>query len=593
MAKILSKRNSLITLQIQKDTVRTEKLDGKTYLVSPVVPIVEGVHNREFISYEELTVFPEMWDGRPLPIDHPQDSDGNPITAGSPEVMESSVVGFLFRVQAREDIRGISGEIWVDLEKAQKVPGGDEVIKRLNEGSQLEVSTAYYTLTDNVPGEWMHPVTKKVEKYTGSQFQIRPDHLALLPFDLGACSWKDGCGAPRTNSDASDAPLESKVTEGQKMPDTKSLTVNGKQLGRALAAAISAHVGADGTTNSIINRLAVAADISVAKVTDVIEGRMDFAPRTWLQVFAAVLDVDAWEFYYASSNDNTDLRYSQNGTEKVAANADSEKSQENISEEKGDAVTTSHNGEVKAKTCGPCSKSLKAKVLTALQSVGLLPDDAVEETPQEPAPEAKVIENEDKAKMDIKVKIDALIASGKFAENQRGLLETMNADQLALLEPKAETPVETKSEAAPAVNAEVKPEAKPAVEPAKEVAKPAVNAEITKDQVLKALGISESALVALQSAEANRKSEREAKIAQLAAVPACPYAKEELETMSDAILDKTLQVLAPEVPFRVGAGRKAQNGDSNAVPAPPAILLAQPNAEMVGNSVKASRERKR
>ncbi len=184
------------------DLLRTGTLNGRSYLIVPVIACVEGVHNSEFLSYEELTMFEEAWSARPLPIDHPKDSNGEPATAGSPEVMESSVVGILFNPKGRPDIRALAGELWIDIEKAATVPGGSESIERVQSGGQLEVSTAYYCFVDNVPGEWLNPRTNKVEKFTSTQTQVRPDHLALLPFDEGACNWADGCGAPRINNSA-------------------------------------------------------------------------------------------------------------------------------------------------------------------------------------------------------------------------------------------------------------------------------------------------------------------------------------------------------------------------------------------------------
>src|SRR3990167_3700017 len=145
MPNELRTRTRAIKVNSEKSLIRTEVMDGRTYLVAPVIPLVAGVHNGEFVSFEEISVFPEAWDGRPLPIDHPSDSDGIAITANSPKIMESSVVGFLFNVEAREDIRGISGEVRIDVLKAATVPGGQESLRKLNAEEELEVSTAYYT----------------------------------------------------------------------------------------------------------------------------------------------------------------------------------------------------------------------------------------------------------------------------------------------------------------------------------------------------------------------------------------------------------------------------------------------------------------
>src|SRR3990167_3793395 len=147
---------------------------GRKYIVAPVIPVVAGVHNNEFVSYNELTVWPDMWSGRPLPIDHPTDSNNDPLTANSPKVFDESVVGFLFNVIAREDIQGISGELWIDVEKAGSVSGGEDVLRKIQAGENLEVSTGYFTIIDNTPGEWKNTKTEQIEKFSSSQFQIRP-----------------------------------------------------------------------------------------------------------------------------------------------------------------------------------------------------------------------------------------------------------------------------------------------------------------------------------------------------------------------------------------------------------------------------------
>src|SRR3990167_3051232 len=141
MAQTLRTRMRGFVVNTRTDLLRTEKLDGRDYLVAPAVPFREGVHNREMVTYEEITVFVDAWDGIPLPIDHPTDANGAAVTANSPDVIQNSVIGRLFNVVAREDIQGISGEIWIDVEKANTLEGGKEVLRKLNAGEQLEVST--------------------------------------------------------------------------------------------------------------------------------------------------------------------------------------------------------------------------------------------------------------------------------------------------------------------------------------------------------------------------------------------------------------------------------------------------------------------
>jgi hypothetical protein len=479
--------------------------------------------------------------------------------------MQDSVVGFLFNVVTREDIQGISGEIWIDVDKAAEVVGGAEVLRKLQAGEPLEVSTAYYTIVDNIPGEWKNPKTGKVEKFISSQFQIRPDHLALLPFDTGACSWKDGCGAPRINkSDAVDHTVKLNVEETDLAKKTE-LNVNGKQLGKCLAGAIAANSGADGSTAGIVARLAAAADITVEKVNALIAGELDFAPRRWLSIFAVVLDMDSWDMSMAAGDDNMTARHKENEAAEPIV--------ENISVV---PLTTSNNDVDGASkepvACAPCQKSLKTKVLEILQSLGLK------------AAEQK----EDKTEMEKKAKVDALIASDKnqFKENHREWLTAMTDEQLAALEPVIAVIAEVTPEVAPAVNAAVQVTSEVKVPVQAVDTKPTLN----KEDLLAVLGVSDEDLRAAKSLNDEKKAVRNAKIDEIAAIPSCTFTKAELATFSDATLDKTLNMLQPSA-YRI-APKVGQHANDE-VPAPPTILLAKPGVRGVDYAVQTERNKAR
>ena len=554
------RHNHVATLESRADLLREETLNGRAYIVAPVVPILEGVHNGEFISFEEMTVWPEMWSGRPLPIDHPMDENNEPLTANSPKVMQESVVGFLFNVIAREDIRGISGELWIDTLKAAEVPGGEEVLRKLQAGNKLEVSTGYFTIVDNIPGEWRNAKSGQIEKFSSSQFQIRPDHLALLPFDTGACNWKDGCGSPRINSaepvKTNDQNVELHSQETQSVPDVKKdLKINGKQLGKVLAGAIATNADENGSTDHMINRLAAAADITTDKVKELIEGKVDFAPRRWLSMFAAVLDIDPWDIFMAASDDNATTRYAANTENAVPEEKKTET--ENISENSDAALTTPHNDQ--DKPCEPCKKSLTAKVLEVLQSIGIVKVSQATEVKEV----TKEMSTNAEAK---KAKVDALIASekNKFNESNREWLTALSDEHLDAFEVPATAAVAPATNAAEKKEPEVKQEVK-ATAP-------------SKDELLSILGVSDDDLKAAKSINEDKKAARNAKIAEITAAANCKFTKAELETFSDATLEKTLEILTPDSPFRTADGVKATTKESQ-VPVAPSILLAKPAAQ--------------
>ncbi len=160
-------------------------------------------------------------------------------------------------------------------------------------------------------------------------------------------------------------------------------------------------------------------------------------------------------------------------------------------------------------------------------------------------------------------RVEALIASEKtqFTENNREWLSTLNEDQLALFEPVAEK----------AAVAEPAVAAVPAVNVGTEEPKVA---EVSADQIYKALGVSAVEFQIMKDAAEKQKAARANKITQILGIEGCTFEKTELETFSDATLDKTLAILTPEdVPFRTAAAAHRTN-EENSVPPAPSILLA-------------------
>jgi hypothetical protein len=168
---------------------------GRRYLVSPVVALREGILNDTYVSEAEFGKFASSWQGRPVPIAHPK-ADGLPISANTPDIWANDVLGHLWNVAV--DGGALKGEIWIDLDKAQMMAGAQgaravQIVNKLRANQPLEVSTGYFCEMEATPG------TFNGYAYGGIARNIRPDHLAILPDEIGACSWADGCGTPRIN----------------------------------------------------------------------------------------------------------------------------------------------------------------------------------------------------------------------------------------------------------------------------------------------------------------------------------------------------------------------------------------------------------
>lgn len=183
--------SELIFITNQTAATRRETLDGKQYLVVPVVAIREGILNGEFVAAEEIAAGFGSWNGRPVVLGHPRDSDGRHASANVPG---GAQIGKLYNVDFTAD--KLRGEMWLELEP--QTEEAKEAIKRLDGGTPVEVSTAYWRDLEDTPGRFNGEYYEKVAR------NLKPDHLAILLNDVGACSWRDGCGAPRINAQGGD-----------------------------------------------------------------------------------------------------------------------------------------------------------------------------------------------------------------------------------------------------------------------------------------------------------------------------------------------------------------------------------------------------
>jgi hypothetical protein len=169
-------------------TITVKKHQGEKHLVVPVVMMVEGVHAGShgplYHPAEELGKIPESWNGIPVVVYHPEDERGFYVSANSPELVDERVIGRVYNTRFEDG--KLKAEAWINENRAAQV--APEILKLLREGKAVDVSVGVFTDDDMIPGEW------KNEKYIGVARNHRPDHLAILPNERGACSLEDGCG---------------------------------------------------------------------------------------------------------------------------------------------------------------------------------------------------------------------------------------------------------------------------------------------------------------------------------------------------------------------------------------------------------------
>ena len=173
-----------------------ETLHGREFLVAPAVLIVEGVLNEAYIPGHALVAQP--WNGCPVVLDHHKNEAGTPISARSPEVFERCGIGWVYNASLglaqRKDTpaQTLKAELWLDMDRIEAL-GGDALaaMERIENEEAVEISTGFWSKALVTNGVFADT------PYVEMLYDLQPDHLALLPNEIGACSLVDGCGTPR------------------------------------------------------------------------------------------------------------------------------------------------------------------------------------------------------------------------------------------------------------------------------------------------------------------------------------------------------------------------------------------------------------
>jgi hypothetical protein len=170
---------------------RREMYEGTDYLIVPIVLLKQTVVNGAYVDASELIA--PSWNGVPVTVHHPQDDGSAFISANSPQVLSKYHVGRIFNAELDGDT--LKGEAWIEVERANKVMPA--LVDRLENNEQMDVSTGYLAKDRKISGSYGG------KPYTLSHHDLKPDHLALLPDSIGACSWDDGCGVRANESSGS------------------------------------------------------------------------------------------------------------------------------------------------------------------------------------------------------------------------------------------------------------------------------------------------------------------------------------------------------------------------------------------------------
>lgn len=183
--------------------VRRVTENGRRYLVAPLSLIVPGVLNGSkgalLYELEELQRTVNHWDGIPITLNHPE-VNGRNVSAQHPGILDKWQLGFVRKPLVKNKLKA---DGWFDEEWTKE--RSPETYNNLIAGRPMELSTGLDT--DNVPvGHGSH---HNGRPYTHIATNHEPDHLAVLPFQTGACSLTDGCGV-LVNSESGESMIGTK-----------------------------------------------------------------------------------------------------------------------------------------------------------------------------------------------------------------------------------------------------------------------------------------------------------------------------------------------------------------------------------------------
>jgi hypothetical protein len=168
---------------------RRETLDGKEYYVVNATTIVPGVLSGSkgpmLYQPDEVAQTVDAWNGMPIVLNHPF-INGKPTSGRTPAVLEKYGLGTVYNSTFDGELKH---EAWFDVEATKKK--ALQIYNALQAGDPIELSTGLYTNEVEAP---KGSVWNGSSQYEYVARDMRPDHLAILTNERGACSNADGCG---------------------------------------------------------------------------------------------------------------------------------------------------------------------------------------------------------------------------------------------------------------------------------------------------------------------------------------------------------------------------------------------------------------
>ena len=132
---------------------RNDTMEGKDYLVVPMVMMVEGVHQGSggslYYPDNELAKVPEIWNHKPVVVYHPT-VNGYSVSACSPEILTNRKIGVIMNT-TYEDGK-LKAEAWLDMDRIDNVD--ERISEAIQNNEMMELSTGLFTDLQDTEGEW-------------------------------------------------------------------------------------------------------------------------------------------------------------------------------------------------------------------------------------------------------------------------------------------------------------------------------------------------------------------------------------------------------------------------------------------------------
>jgi len=194
--------NDLQNMEDRKEYTESARIESEWhtedgFMTAPVSFCSATVCNGALKTWDEIKKTWQMWEGRPITFEHPDQ-----MVVKNP----TDIIGFLGNVEKDEENKRLKGELYVMQEPAEFNQQDENYWKVMLQAlkDRDEISIGYWAVPENEEGTHTDEFENELE-YDEAVTQILPDHIASV--DKGACSPEQGCGVG----------VERKIEENERM----------------------------------------------------------------------------------------------------------------------------------------------------------------------------------------------------------------------------------------------------------------------------------------------------------------------------------------------------------------------------------------